>query len=302
MERLPELDGIQSFLLVAEELNFRRAAERLNLDQSALSRRIKELETRLGVRLFERTTREVRLTEAGHAFYERNVQLIDSLRDSISLAQRTAKGASGRLRVGYMSFAAIADMPQLVRAFRATFPRVSVDLLYSSTQAQKQELARDRLDVGFIIGPYRHPDFHTALISEERLVALVPTSHPSAGRGGIKLADLARAPLVMGTMAQWDFYRQMLDAIFAERGLTVNVAFEASSTMGMLGLVSFGLGLTIFPESIRRLRPMGVEIVDITDCTTPIQTVLAWRKSGLSVTARNFLKVCGVSERLAPGA
>ena len=133
-------------------------------------------------------------------------------------------------------------------------------------------------------------------------MALVPTSHPSAGRGGIKLADLARVPLVMGTMAQWDFYRQMLDAIFAERGLTANVAFEASSTMGMLGLVSFGLGLTIFPQSIRRLQSMGVEIVDITGCTTPIQTVRAWRKSGLSVTARNFLKVCGVSERLAPGA
>jgi len=294
MERLPELDGIQSFLLVAEELNFRRAAERLNLDQSALSRRIKELESRMGVRLFERTTREVKLTEAGQAFYERNVQLLDALRDSISLARRTANGASGRLRVGYMSFAALSDMPRLVLAFRATFPRVSVDLLYSSTQAQKIELARDRLDVGFIIGPFRHPDFHTALISEERLLALVPAGHPAAERGGIKLAELARAPLVMGTMAEWDFYRQMLDAIFAERGLAVNVAFEASSSMGMLGLVSFGLGLTIFPEGVRRLRPVGVEFVDITDHAAPIQTVLAWRKTGLSVTARNFLKVCGV--------
>jgi DNA-binding transcriptional LysR family regulator len=183
MERLPELDGIQSFLFVAEELSFRRAAERLNLDQSALSRRIKELENRLGVRLFQRTTRTVRLTDAGQAFYERNVPLIDGLRDSISLARRAADGASGRLRVGYMSFAAILDMPRHVRAFREKFPRVSVDLLYHSTQAQKVELARDMLDVGFMIGPFRHPDFHTALISEERLVALIPAGHPAAGKG-----------------------------------------------------------------------------------------------------------------------
>jgi DNA-binding transcriptional LysR family regulator len=294
MERLPELDGIQSFLFVAEELSFRRAAERLNHDQSALSRRIKELENRLGVRLFQRTTRTVRLTDAGQAFYERNVPLIDGLRDSISLARRAADGASGRLRVGYMSFAAILDMPRHVRAFREKFPRVSVDLLYHSTQAQKVELARDMLDVGFMIGPFRHPDFHTALISEERLVALIPAGHPAAGKGCVTLQELARMPLIMGTLAQWDFYRQSLNSIFLSRGLSMNVAFEASSTMGMLGLVAAGLGSTIFPSGVRRLHPADLEVVDIADCDIPIQTVLVWRKSGLSITARNFVKICGI--------
>jgi DNA-binding transcriptional LysR family regulator len=245
------------------------------------------------VRLFERTTRDVRLTEAGQAFYERNSRLVDELRDSIALARRTAAGASGRLRVGYMSFAALVDMPHHVRSFRETFPRVSIDLLYSSTQAQKRALARNRLDVGFLIGPFRHPDFETGLVSEERLVALVPSGHPVADQGGITLADLARLPLVMGTLAEWDFYRQMLDALFDARGLSMRVAFEASSSMGMLGLVAGGLGATIFPGCIRRLRPEGVAILEIVDCETPMPTVLAWRRTGLSVTARNFLRVCG---------
>ncbi len=293
MDRLPELDGIQSFLFVAEELSFRRAAERLNLDQSALSRRIMELERRIGVRLLQRTTREVRLTEAGQAFYERNMQLIEGLRDSVSLARRTAQGASGRLRVGYMSFAAITDMPRHVRAFRQTFPRVSVELLYHSTQAQKIELARDRLDVGFMIGPFRHPDFDTAPVSQERLVALVPDDHPLAG-GPTKLAELARVPLVLGTMGQWDFYRRMLDEIFAQRGLTMRVEFEASTTTGILGLVAAGLAATIYPESGRMLRPSGIRAVPIADCDRPVETVLAWRRTGLSTTARNFLRICGV--------
>ncbi len=293
MDLLPDIDGIQSFLFVAEELSFRRAAERLNLDQSALSRRIKELERRIGARLLQRTTREVRLTEAGQAFYDRNVQLIEALRDSVSLARRTAQGASGRLRVGYMSFAAIADMPRHVRAFRQTFPRVSVELLYHSTQAQKVELARDGLDVGFMIGPFQHPDFNTAQVSQERLVALVPDDHPLAG-GPTKLAELARLPLVLGTTAQWDFYRQMLDEIFAERNLSMRVEFEASTTTGILGLVAAGLAATIFPESGRLLRSSGIRAVPIEDCDRPIQTVLAWRKTGLSTTARNFLRICGV--------
>ncbi len=88
MERLPDLDGIQSFLLVAEDLSFRRAAARLNLDQSALSRRIKELEIRMGVTLLQRTSREVRLTEAGQAFCKANLHLVNTLRDTILLARR----------------------------------------------------------------------------------------------------------------------------------------------------------------------------------------------------------------------
>jgi DNA-binding transcriptional LysR family regulator len=300
MDRLPEMDGLQSFLLVAEELSFRKAAERLNLDQSALSRRIKELEARIGVRLFLRTTREVRMTEAGQAFYERNIQLIDALRDSISLAQRTANGASGRLRVGYMSFAAIIDMPQHVRSFREMFPRVSLDLLYSSTQAQKVELMRNMLDVGFMIGPFRHPDYDTSVVSEERLVALFPAGHPAVARGGVTVAELSRLPLVLGTSAQWDFYRKLLHTIFESRGLKMNVAFEASSSMGMLGLVAGGLGSTIFPGSIRHMQPTGIEVVEIKDCTVSMQTILAWRKTGLSVTTRNFLRVCGANSTISP--
>jgi DNA-binding transcriptional LysR family regulator len=295
VERLPDLDGIQSFLLVAENLSFRRAASRLNLDQSALSRRIKELETRLGVALLQRTTREVRLTEAGQAFYEANLQLVDTLRDTISLAQRTARGSTGRLRVGYMSFAGIAAMPEPVRRYRDAYPGVTVELLYFRTQAQKIELARHGLDVGFLIGPFEHADFQTSTVLEERLVALLPSDHPLAARRSVTMADLSATALVLGTVAQWDFYRTLLQDLFEARALTLDVAFEASSTMGILGLVAAGLGATIYPAGIRRLQPAGISIVDIEDCDMLVQTALAWRRDGVSAAARNFLAICGAS-------
>jgi DNA-binding transcriptional LysR family regulator len=294
MERLPDLDGIQSFLLVAEDLSFRRAAERLNLDQSALSRRIKELEIRLGVALFQRTTREVRLTEAGQAFYERNLDLVHALRDSISLARRTAAGLSGRLRVGYMAFAALATMPEPVRDFRAAYPDVSVELLYFRTQAQKIELSRRSLDVGFMIGPFAHADFHAATVLEERLIALVPSSHPLAVKDALSLSDLSGIPLVMGTMAQWDFYRQILQTLFDERGLVLDAAYEASSTMGILGLVAAGLGPTLYPAGIGRLQPQGTRVIPVADCDRMVQTVLAWRRDDISAATRNFIRICGV--------
>ena len=295
MDRLPDLDAIQSFLLVAENLNFRRAALQLNLDQSALSRRIKDLEVRIGVSLFQRTTREVRLTQAGQAFYESNAHLVEGLRDAVSLARRTASGASGRLRIGYMTFAAIAAMPDRVRAFRATYPDVSVELLYHRTQAQKIELARRRLDLGFIIGPFHNADVATAPVNAERLVAVLPSTHPEAANPALDLATLSRLPLIMGTMAQWDLYRQMLQTVFADRALPMHVAFEASSTTGILGLVAAGLGATIFPESISRICPANTVVRAIADSETRIDTILAWPRHAPPKTVLNFLAVCGIT-------
>ena len=294
MERLPDLDGIQSFLLVAENLSFRRAAERMNLDRSVLSRRIKDLETCLGVMLLQRTTREVQLTDAGQAFYERNLDLLHALQDSMSLARRTAAGMSGRLRVGYMAFAALATMPGSVRDFRAAYPDVSIELLYFRTQAQKIELSRRSLDVGFMIGPFTHTDFHAATVLEEHLIALVPSSHPLAAKEQLLLSDLSGIPLVMGTMAQWDFYRKILQTLFDERGLKLHAAYEASSTMGILGLVAAGLGPTLYPAGIGRLQPQGTCVIPIVDCDTQMQTVLAWRRDDRSAATRNFIQVCGV--------
>ncbi len=295
MDRLPDLDAIESFLMVAENLSFRRAAVQLNLDQSALSRRIKDLESRVGATLFHRTTREVSLTQAGQAFYESNAQLMESLRDAVSLARRTASGASGRLRIGYMTFAAIAAMPERVRAFRAVYPDVSVELLYHRTQAQKIELARRRLDLGFMIGPFHNADMATAPIASERLVAVLPGAHPEAANPALTLETLSRLPLIMGTMAEWDLYRQMLQTVFADRALPMDVAFEASSTTGILGLVAAGLGGTVFPESIGRICPANTVARPIADCETRIDTILAWPRHAATKPVLNFLDLCGIA-------
>ncbi len=105
---------------------------------------------------------------------------------------------------------------------------------------------------------------------------------------------VTEARLIVGTMTQWDIYREMLHDIFAEKGLPLRVAYEASNSMGILGLVAAVLGVTIFPECVRQIQPLGADIVEIADCHTRIQTVLAWRKDELQVATRNFLRVCGV--------
>src|SRR5437016_8079556 len=128
------LELTHSFVIVAEELSFRRSAERLNLDQSALTRRIQKLEHILGFALFERTTREVSLTPAGRSFYEENARLLQSYSRSVKAAKLVAEGKTGVLRLAYMAFAATELMPHAVSRFRRLYPHVEVNLRYIRTQ------------------------------------------------------------------------------------------------------------------------------------------------------------------------
>lgn len=278
MRRRPELDQIVGFLAVAEELNFRRAADRLALDQSALSRRIKALEERIGFPLLFRTTHAVRLTEAGRSFYEANQDLLAGVDAAVERARRVALGAAGRLRVAYMTFAAIDWMPEAVGRFHAAHPDVALDLEYRPTLAQKLALARGEIDVGLMLGPLDHSDFGTVALGTEPLMALMSEADPLAGRESLTPAEVAARPMILGHPSSWDFYRGRLDEIFALEGQRLSVAFEAPDLVGILGLVRAGLGLTVLPRSLQRFAPVGVVVRPIAHSVPGIVTLAAWRR------------------------
>ena len=237
----PDFDQVAGFLAVAEELNYRRAVQRLGLDQSALSRRVKALEARLGFVLLYRTTHAVRLTEAGDAFYRANRDLMMNLAAAVDRARAVARGATGRLRVGYMTFAAIDLMPETARRFRAAQPQVELELHYQPTLAQKLSLARGEIDVALMLGPLEHADFATLTLAVDNLAVFVAQAHPLASAATVSLAEVAREPAIVGTRAAWNFFRERLDEAFALSGQSLRIAFEAPDLVGILGLVRAGL-------------------------------------------------------------
>ena len=174
------LELCQSFLVLAEELSFRRTAQRLGVDQSALTRRIQKLENMLGFALFERTTREVSLTPAGRAFYEANAGLLLGFSASVKTARRVADGKTGTLRVGYMAFAALDIMPMAVARFRDMAPDVDIRMAYMRTQGQKLTLSDGSLDIGYMIGPFDHSEFHSLTVAVDRLCVFMPPDHALA--------------------------------------------------------------------------------------------------------------------------
>jgi DNA-binding transcriptional LysR family regulator len=291
MKTLPGLENVQTFIALAQDLNFRRTAERLNLDQSALSRRIQKLEQSLGFRLLERTTREVSLTQAGQRFFSDNSELLRSYDEAIQTARRVAEGKSGLLRVAYMAFAATELMPSAILRFRQAHPYIDVRLEYIRTQGQKIALANGDVDIGYMIGPFDHPDFHALQLSSEPLYVVTPRNHPLLLRPKIAPSDLADQPVILGNMREWDEYRWRLNDMFSGEGIALNVALEASNTLALNGLVAAGLGVTIYPESLIGFLGRNVEVRQIMHPSFRNRTVLVWRRANKSPQVQAFVQV-----------
>lgn len=291
MDAQAGLELTHSFIILAEELNFRRSAERLNIDQSALTRRIQKLEHILGFALFERTTREVSLTPAGRSFYEENARLLQNYARSARTARSIAEGKTGSLRLAYMAFAATELMPFAVSRYRRLYPHVDVSLRYIRTQGQKLALAHDEIDVGYMIGPFEHNDFHSLLLTADPLYAVTPRNHRLTRLHEVRPADLAKEDLILGDMIEWEAYRWRLNEMFSSEGVPLNIKLEASNTLALLGLVAAGLGVTVYPESLIGFLGRNVEVRPIMHHDFRIPTILVWKRTNRTKAVRHFVEV-----------
>ncbi|WP_138469136.1 LysR family transcriptional regulator [Poseidonocella sp. HB161398] len=291
MRDLPELSLLHSFVTVAQELNFRRSAERLALDQSALSRRIQKLEATLGYRLLERTTREVMLTPAGQLFYRRASDVLHDCAQGVSDARSVAEGRTGRVRVAYMSFASTELMPQAVARFERDHPDIRLELRYIRTQGQKLALANDEIDVGFMIGPYENSECETELLASELLYAVLPKGHRLLRKPQLEPHDLAQEPMILGDMTEWGEYRYRLEDLFNRIGLDLTPRLEASNTLALIGLVAAGLGVTIYPEGLIGFLGRNVETRPIVAPGFRSRTVLAWKRSNRARAVLDFVEI-----------
>ena len=286
---LPDSRDLTAFIAVAEEMSFRKAADRLDIDQSVLSRRIRQFEDAIGFQLFFRTTRDVSLTEAGRILLARGKFLVNDLAQAVSDAQRAAEGRSGLLRLAYMSFAATKLMPDIVRRYTALYPEIALEISYLSTTAQKRAILRDEIDAGFLLGPLDDPSLDSIALTREGLRLVMRSDHPLAHRATITMQNVASCQLVLGNANEWDFFRALIDKPFAKKGLKLNITYEASNTMGILGLVAGGLGQTIYVDSITRIQPEGLVSRSISDCDASITTALAWRRGHQTPIIRNLI-------------
>ncbi|MBV9065104.1 MAG: LysR family transcriptional regulator [Methylobacteriaceae bacterium] len=274
----PDSRHAASCLVLAEELHFGRAAARLNMTQPGLSRMIGELEERVGVELFRRTTRTVEITEAGKAFLSECRVAIGHLDRAVTIAQRTAEGLTGTLRVAYMDFAINGRLPELVRAFRQFRPDIRVSLSHFPTQSQQDALLADKIDIGFSLRASEGPRFDSYRFDTDTFVALLPTTHRLSSVKSLTLGALADEPFVLGSGESWGAYRESLFKICLRNGFQPKIAQDASSSDGIFGLVAAGIGVTCYASCVRNLQRRGIVVRSLDDVPDPIPISAIWMK------------------------
>jgi DNA-binding transcriptional LysR family regulator len=262
-----ELRHLEHFLAVAEERNFTRAAARLHIVQSALSVSVRSLERELGAELFRRTTREVRLTDAGRALLPEARRTLDAAASAQAAVLDAGAGLRGTLRLGVMQVISLVDVGSLIARFHRERPLV--DIQPRSAPGGSAQMTADirhgDLEAAFaaVSGPDQPGLAVTMLAAEPVLLACLP-GHPLAARDSVTAGDLAGEPFVDFSPG-WGT-RTIADQVFATAGIERATGIEVADGSIHSALVHAGLGIAILPRSL--IKPAGLTGVPLRPATT----------------------------------
>ncbi|QEL26727.1 LysR family transcriptional regulator [Bosea sp. F3-2] len=294
-----DLKHVRCFVLLAEDLHFSRAAQRAHMTQPAMSRLIRELEQEVGVPLLSRTTRSVELTEAGKAFLADSRAALERLEHAATTARRTARGEVGVLRIGYMDFAINGRLPEFLSAFSRHRPEIRLELTFIATLKQQEALLADRIDIGFMLGPFEQPAMASYTFDDNRYVVLLPVTHPLSSAQSVQLSDLAEEPFVLGSGENWGAFRNAFFSLCHRAGFTPRIVQEPSSSDGIFGLVAAGAGVSVYASCARNLHRSGIAIRDLAGASEKLMTCAVWatpvRSPSVAVFTSFLLRVWGSS-------
>ncbi len=297
--RIPMAALIQT-LAVAEYLNFHHAAKSLGISQSSVSARIRALEEELGIMLFERNTRGVRLTEAGRHFVEGISAGVDQLDHAVKAANSAASGKTGHLRIGVHGLILGGFLDKLLARYRADYPAITIEMTEGSARDALMHLRGHRIDVAFLVGTFDLPDYHSRPIWTEPLVAALPANHLLAEEPGVTWHDLASETFLVrhgGTGPQVHDHIVLRLAGRWPPPLIQRFDVERGT---LLSMVAQGFGITLLGAASQLSPTAGVAFLPIDDEPEPVVFSGVWSPQSRSAALRNLLALADEMGRSTP--
>ncbi|MCX4965570.1 LysR substrate-binding domain-containing protein [Streptomyces sp. NBC_00654] len=287
-----ELRHLNAFVAVAEELHFGRAARRLQMAQPPLSQQIRQLEKELGVQLFRRNTRSVRLTSAGESFLEPVRTVLDDLGTAVRAARSAGRGEYGRVTIGFAGASSHETLPRLTRAVRAAHPGLEL-VMTGQTYANVAltRVADGTLDLGFVRLPVTRPGVAYRVIDEEELLCALPSDHPLARRETVPIEALAEEPFVSFPANTGSTVRDAMVEACEGAGFNPRVVQEAPDSYTIMALVAAGVGVALTVTSCRHIQQNGLVYRPLAGPPIRRQAALAWRADNPSAALRAVLAV-----------
>lgn len=285
-----DIRQLRYFVVVAEELHFSRAALRLHMSQPPLSQQIKALEEELGVTLFIRNKREVKLTDAGHVFLEECRRLIEQLQSAIDVTVRAAGGDTGVLRLGMSTSAVFHVMPEILRRLRTHFPEVELLVRDMGSGDQIRAVAKDRLDIGIIHESLNVESLHYSPLFSDPFVLAVPSSHPLAMQATVRLADLRNERFISFSRESAPSLYDSLISACSKSGFEPKIAHAARHALTIFQMVRLELGIAFVPQSFAHSQTPGVSYVQLDPLPDGVRIGAIWNSRTPSALVQNVVK------------
>ncbi len=284
-----DVSDLRTFLVVAEERHFGRAAERLGISLAQVSQRVRRLEDALDAELLIRTTRSVSVTEIGQELVTEGRDLLAQIDGLAQHVRRLAGGQEGTLRLGVIGSVTYTLLPRIAQIIETALPGVKLKVDAGMfTPAQEQALLDRSIDVGVLRLPLRAPGLSYRMVASDPLVLVLATGHRLADRPEVQVEDLREEAFITYPHASGSVVREAVLRQCERAGFVPHSLLEVSDTGTMIGLVASGLGVALVPRSAQSLRIAGVKYVDLS-ITENMDIALTWRRAGNSAVLRRVL-------------
>ena len=284
------LKQFRIFVVLAEELHFGRAAERLHLAQPALSAQLKMLEYDLGVQLFDRTTRRVRLTQAGEALLPEAMATLAQAEAAVRTARAAGEAGAHILKIGGVDSATSGLLPGVVRRFGQAHRDVGLKIFEMLSGTALNMLETRSLDLAFVRRAPNVAHLKSRFLLSEPLMLALPRTHPLAGKLTISAADIAREPLVLSGRASRPILFDVINDYLRSHGIEPNIQQEANERHMIVAMVASGLGVSLVPAWVSRFQRDDVVFRALDSGGPTIDIHVVWRSGEQMTSVMDFLR------------
>ncbi|MBB5645435.1 LysR family transcriptional regulator [Pedobacter cryoconitis] len=273
-----ELRHLNYFKLLAEELHYRKAAEKLFISQSALSQQIKQLEQCLGHSLFDRNNKRVVLNEAGKLFYKDAVQVIQKMQIAVNNVQLLQKGNTGQLGISFVASAMQSILPVLLKQFNSDCPNIEFHLEELTNKEQLLALEKGDIDLGFMRSNQVGQEMMIKSVYKETFTLVLPADHPMSAQDFKHIGELKDEYFILFPNDQSQLYYQQIINLCADQGFTPKLSHRSIHAPTIFKLVENGMGLSIIPTSLATPGNQGVKFIELKNIPQQTELYAVWKK------------------------
>jgi DNA-binding transcriptional LysR family regulator len=271
-----DIQQIKNFLVLCNTLNYRKAAEQINIVQPALSRQVQLLEIEMGALLFNRSKRTVTLTDAGIFFRKEADRILLDLNRTINHTRQLHNGEAGEVRITHSSSAMNTVVPSFLVKVKQKWPDLKTIAQETSNFQQIEMLLARETDIGVAPNIMLPPEVNSKVLYRENFVLILPGDHPLSKKNNIDLSVLKDEPFILPQVATGVGYVEAILQICQGFGFKPKVAHESAHSIGVLRLVEAGLGISIEPISSVRGANMNVKLIELKNLPQKAAMVLFW--------------------------